>query len=279
MRLFPSVAALAALAALVVLGLPGCSDQSGGDRTAVASFYPLAYAAERIADPDWEVIDLTPPGTEAHDVELSLEDRAAIQDADLVIYLGDIGFQPQVEEAIDDAEGEVVPAADFVAADSRMDPHIWLDPAHMARIAEAISSRLPGSSSRSLQRSLLALRERYGRVLGECRYDIAIVPHEAFGYMADAFGFEQFGLAGLTPEGEATTARLAEAEGLIEEGQAGAVFYETGGESQRGAEALAADAGVPALPLSTLESEPPEGDYLSVMEDNLDSLRQGLGCQ
>jgi zinc transport system substrate-binding protein len=125
---------------------------------------------------------------------------------------------------------------------------------------------------------LVALRERYGRVLEECRHEIAIVPHEAFGYIAKAFGFEQFGLAGLTPEGEPTTARLAEAEHLIEDGQAGAVFYEVGGESQRVAEALASDAGVPALPLSTLESEPVAGDYITVMEDNLNSLREGLGC-
>jgi zinc transport system substrate-binding protein len=286
-----------ALVALVALVLPSCSDPSGGKRTAVASFYPLAYAAERISGSDWEVIDLTPPGTEAHDVELSLEDRAAIQDADLMIHLGDIGFQPQVEEAAKDSEGRVLTLADKLIhhpegqeLEEGIDPHIWLNPGSMRTMASLVANAFiaedpdgrAGYLARAdrLRAELERLDQRYRDVLNirQCRYGTLVVSHEAFNYMAGRYAFRQYGLAGLTPEGEPTTARLAEAERLIEEGQAGAVFYEAGGESQRAAEALGSDAGVPALPLSTLESEPPEGDYLSVMEDNLDSLRQGLGC-
>jgi zinc transport system substrate-binding protein len=272
------VAALA-VAALV---LPGCSDPGDGRRTAVASFYPLAYAAERIAGPNWEVIDLTPPGTEAHDVELSLEDRASIQDADLVIHLGDIGFQPQVEAAVDEASGRVVAVRGpgiHHPPPQNPDPHVWLDPVIYADMAGTIGRAL-GEQERTaaLQAEVEALDRRFRHGLADCRYRMMIVSHEAFAYLGGRYNIRQFGLAGLTPEGEPTTARLTEAERLIEEGQAGAVFYETGGESQRAADALAADAGVPALPLSTLESAPPEGDYLSVMEDNLDSLREGLGC-
>jgi zinc transport system substrate-binding protein len=105
------------------------------------------------------------------------------------------------------------------------------------------------------------------------------VSHEAFAYLGGRYDIRQFGLAGVTPEGEPTAGRLTEARRLIEVGEAGAVFYEAGGESQRAIDNLAADAGVPALPLSTLESEPPSGDYISVMEDNLESLRKGLGCR
>jgi zinc transport system substrate-binding protein len=262
----------------LVIALPACSEQRGS-RTVVASFYPLAWAAERIAGPGWDVIDLTPPGVEAHDVELTLEDRAAIEDADVIVYLGNIGFQPQVEQAVDDARGRVLDAASFVAANPRRDPHIWLQPAHMVRIAEAIASRIPGSSPREVQADLLKLGEAYATGLGDCRYETALVSHEAFGYLADNYGFRQFGLTGVTPESEPTAARLAEARRLIDDGEAGAVFFEAGGETQRAIDNLAADAGVPALPLSTLESEPLSGDYISVMEDNLESLRQGLGCE
>jgi hypothetical protein len=41
---------------------------------------------------------------------------------------------------------------------------------------------------------------------------------------------------------------------------------------------VAADVGVPALPLGTLESDPTPGDYLSVMRSNLASLEKGLQC-
>jgi zinc transport system substrate-binding protein len=271
------------LAIAVGLGMtvPACSGREDAGRTVVASIYPLAWAAERIAGPGWEVIDLTPPGMEAHDVELSLEDRAAIQDAEVIVHMGDIGFQPQVESAVEDASGRVVDAASFVLGDAAAarDPHVWLLPPYMVTIAEAIASRIPGASAGDLQRDLLALGDRYDRGLERCRHAVAIVAHEAFEYLANEYGFRQFGLAGVTPEGEPTAGRLTEARRLIEDGEAGAVFFEAGGESQRAVETLAADAGVPALPLSTLESEPSSGDYISVMEDNLESLRQGLGCE
>jgi zinc transport system substrate-binding protein len=272
--------ALAATAAALVVA--GCSGGEQG-KTVVASFYPLAYAAERIAGPDWRVIDLTPPGTEAHDVELSLEDRTAIEKADLVIYLGDIGFQPQVEAAVDEAGGRVVTVGGsgiHHPPPANPDPHVWLDPVIFADMAATIGRALHEvQRAAELQADLETLDRRFRRGLADCRYRTMIVPHEAFAYLGGRYNIRQFGLTGITPEGEATAERLAEAHRLIEDGEAGAVFYEVGGESQRAGENLANDAGVPALPLSTLESQPPSGDYLSVMEDNLDSLREGLGCE
>jgi zinc transport system substrate-binding protein len=251
----------------------------------VASFYPLAWAAERIAGPGWEVIDLTPPGVEAHDVELTLEDRAAIEDADVIVYMGQIGFQPQVEGAVREAEGLVVDVSRLLPDEPlRRDPHFWLDPALLGAVtldtvgALRRETQIAEAAVQAARQDLDGLHFRYQRFLNDCRYRAMIVPHEAFGYIADRFGLRQFGLAGVTPEGEPTAGRLAEARRLIEDGQAGAVFFEAGGETQRAIDNLAADAGVPALPLSTLESEPPSGDYISVMEDNLRSLRKGMGC-
>jgi zinc transport system substrate-binding protein len=255
-----------------------CTAEADDRNTVVASFYPLAFAAERVAGDDWEVVDLTPPGTEAHDVELSLEDRAAIDNAEVVLYLGDYGFQPQVEAAVQDASGTVVGAGDSSEEDLTADPHVWLDPAHMAQIVVDVAGAIPGASDRELRSELGALSDRFADGLAMCRFRTMVVPHEAFGYLAEAYGLEQFGLAGVNPEGEPGAARLARAHRLLTSRRAGAVFYEAGGESQDVAETVAADAGVPALPLSTLESEPPTGDYLSVMEDNLASLRQGLDC-
>jgi zinc transport system substrate-binding protein len=272
---------------LGALVLSGCSGVGASKRTAVVSFYPLAYAAERILGSGWEVIDLTPPGTEAHDVELTVEARAAIEDADMVIHYGQVGFQPQVDAALEDARGLIVSASGPGAG---RDPHMWLWPQlYLTRVVTAVYRGIDegqGTDSdgyyrryRQMVRDLQALEDRYRRTLVDCSHDVLIVPHEAFGYLVIPYHFRQFGLAGPVPEGEPTATRLAEAERLIESGQAGAVFYEpTDEQSRRVAESLASDAGVPTLPLSTLESEPPEGDYLSVMEDNLDSLRQGLGC-
>jgi zinc transport system substrate-binding protein len=290
------------LAAATLLLATACSpNEAGPQRTAVASFYPLAFVSQRVAGPGWEVIDLTPPGVEAHDVELSIESRAAIERAKVVVYMGDLGFQPQVEAAVDEAGGEVVAAAEGTelmkghpegeaeGEQPALDPHIWLDPNAFIdlvdRVAEGFSEADPegeqgyGARADALTRELTGLDERFRAELQGCRYDTMVVSHEAFGYLAARYGIEQAGLAGLEPEGEATAERLGQAGELLAEGRAGAVFYEAGGETQRVAETVAQDAGVPALLLSTLESEPPTGDYLSVMEENLQALKRGLACQ
>jgi zinc transport system substrate-binding protein len=106
-----------------------------------------------------------------------------------------------------------------------------------------------------------------------------LVTHDAFGYLADRYGLEQVGLAGISPEGEPTSDSLVQAEALVLEGKVNAVFYEETDEGRRIAEAVAQDLDVPALPLATLESRSPEGDYLTVMDSNLESLVEGLGCE
>ena len=83
----------------------GCGGRASGegdpDRIdVVASFYPLAEAAARTGGPAVEVTDLTPPGTEPHDLELGPDDLEAIASADLVVYLGG-GFQPSIEDAVE----------------------------------------------------------------------------------------------------------------------------------------------------------------------------------
>jgi zinc transport system substrate-binding protein len=97
----------------------------------VASFFPLAEAVKVIGGDRVSVRNLTPPGAEPHDLELTPDDRDAIEDADLVIVLGG-GFQPAIEDATDDRDGATLdliaqlPAADRKHA--RNDPHLWLDP-------------------------------------------------------------------------------------------------------------------------------------------------------
>lgn len=285
--------------------LAGCSSPDES-RTVVASFYPLAFAAKRVAGPGWEVIDLTPPGTEAHDVELSLEARSAIQDAEVLLYLGDIGFQPQVEEAVSEVPGRVVAVTEGIPlaapipeeeeaegeeehAEETADPHAWLDPALFARMVDRVADGLAAADPNeaagyrdravALQDELEALDERVRADLEGCDTRSLVVSHEAFGYLAEAYGLEQIGLTGLAPEAEPTVERLGAAGAALADGRAMAVFFEAGGEARRIAESVAADFGVPALPLGTLESEPPSGHYLSVMEENLASLRRGLGCE
>ena len=105
-------------------------------RPIVASSYPLAWAAERVAGDDYRVVNLTPAGAEPHDIELTPRDVETIRDADLVVYLSG-GFQPAVEDAVAERDG---PSIDARGAD--VDPHIWLDPIRFSRVVEQLGRAL-----------------------------------------------------------------------------------------------------------------------------------------
>src|SRR5918998_5874078 len=94
-------AATASAAALALAGCGGTAQSaagsSGGDGpTVVAGFYPLEWAAQRVGGDRVDVSSLTPPGAEAHDLELAPQDVAAVSEADLLVYLE--GFQPALDE-------------------------------------------------------------------------------------------------------------------------------------------------------------------------------------
>src|SRR3712207_475041 len=114
---------------------------------AVASVFSLAWIASQIA-PHADLTVLGQQGQEPHDLELSPGDREAIETADVVLYMGDIHFQPQVEEAVASTEGEVLSVASVVGdaalpsgsahahegkgagiqqaePETTIDPHVW----------------------------------------------------------------------------------------------------------------------------------------------------------
>src|SRR5437870_588662 len=92
---------LSAAAALGAVALSACGGGSSGGphhTKVVAAFYPLAYAAQQLGGRSVEVENLTPPGAEPHDLEVTPSDVRDVQSADLVLLLGH-GFQPQLEKA------------------------------------------------------------------------------------------------------------------------------------------------------------------------------------
>lgn len=89
------VAALLTLPALAgCLGSPAASSDTPD---VLATFYPLAFLAQRIAGDDLQVGTLVAPGVEPHEWEPSLTDLARIGNAKVVLTQG-LGFEPWVED-------------------------------------------------------------------------------------------------------------------------------------------------------------------------------------
>lgn len=111
-------ALLPTLVSLALLGTSACGalEDGGGeeDRISVAAgFYPLAWVAEKVAGDHAQVVNLTRPGQDAHDSELSMANTGKLAQADLVLLNG--GFQPAIDDtAAQNAEGEVLDVADLV---------------------------------------------------------------------------------------------------------------------------------------------------------------------
>jgi zinc transport system substrate-binding protein len=291
----PSRRALFVLLALVSVAA-SCRDAAPDGRvTVVASFYPLAWAAERVGGSLVDVEDLTPPGVEAHDTTLTAGQRADLETADLVLILGYFGFQPDVERAARDARGKVVAVTsgmDLVPStqeDLGFDPHVWLDPVLMQDVvrsaADALAAVDPAhadgfrkAEDRTLG-TLGTLDEAFAHGLTGCRFREFVTTHEAFGYLASRYGLSQLGIEGLTPESEPSAARIQAAIDAVHSGAAApVVFYEGTDEGKRVGDAVASDIGVPSLPLGTLEFDPAPANYVSVMDANLANLQKGLQC-
>ena len=299
MRNGPILSHWPAFALATALLVSACSTRvdAGGKQTGVASVYALAWLVNSVGGDGVSVTDLTPPGVEAHDAVLTAQQRADIETADLVVYLGQIGFQPDVEQAIADANGRVVDvtsSGELLSGGGgvQYDPHVWLDPSKMAgfatKVGDALRALDPADSSGYSSREastiaeLTTLSNEFKQRLSSCKYDTFVVSHEAFGYLAAATGLHQIGIQGLVPESEPSADRIGAAELAVSSGQAAPiVFYENTDEGRRIADSLAADAGVQTAPLYTLESAPSSStqDYLSVMRANLSALSNGLQCK
>jgi zinc transport system substrate-binding protein len=263
----------------------GSGGSSSGGADVVASLYPLAFAAETIGGPAFEVANLTPPGTEPHDVELSVSDVESIRSADVVLYLGS-GFQPAVERAIEGADGEAIDllAGHALEGEEGVDPHVWLDPLRYAEIAKQIGQVLDRQpAAQQLEVKLRDLHEEFERGLSGCERREIVTSHDAFGYLAERYDLEQIAISGLSPEAEPAPQEFERVVAEVRASGATTVFFETL-VSPRIAETVAREAGVDTATLDPLEGLTEEdiaggADYFSVMRRNLDALRKALGCR
>ncbi|MFT4084693.1 MAG: metal ABC transporter substrate-binding protein [Nocardioides sp.] len=226
----PRVVALAAALAIGLGTLTGCAafshDEAADDGalTVVAGLYPLQWIAQQVVGDQAEVEDLTNPGAEPHDLELTPKQTADVADADLVVYLG--GLQAAVDTAVDqvatgdpldvataadlqplshdghddldhtDSESEVSDSLSGQSEESTdpsdLDPHFWQDPMRMASVADAIAAELgtidPGHSA-TYERNAKAVRVRLQALNRQYRAGLADCARDTIVVSHNAFGY------------------------------------------------------------------------------------------
>jgi zinc transport system substrate-binding protein len=256
--------------------------------------------AERVAGRHAAVTSLTQPGAEPHDVELTPRQVGSLSSADLVVY--EKSFQPAVDQAVDQSgapdvldTATVVPLEPLATPDeghedAGLDPHVWLDPTHVARIATAMAQRLAArdaahaadyrANARRLADELDTLDAEFRSGLASCARTDFITTHAAFGYLARRYGLTQIGITGLTPDAEPSPARVAQVQREAAQHGLTTIFYETL-VSPAIAQSVAGDLGLRTDVLDPVEgiTDASRGrDYLAVMRSNLTALEKANGC-
>lgn len=290
----------------------GGDDAADGALTVAAAFYPLEEAARGVGGDLVEVVGITPPGQGPHDLQLEPKQVEEIVGADVVFLLGR-GFQPQVEAATADAGDdtrvvdlldrvELLPvdpqldgtqgAVDGEVLDGDVDPHVWLDPARMIAMVEAMVATLSEvdpdraseyrSNADAYLEGLTGLDAEYRAALADCASRVVVTSHRAFGYLADQYGLRQIPIAGISPEAEPDPRTLeaiateAAAEGVT------TIFLEELAPPDL-AETVASEIGAELSLLDPIEGLTGEQvdsgtSYASIMRENLQRLVDGLGC-
>ena len=306
MRKNLKIAVAVSALSLVLAGCSSSESESSGVKV-IAAFYPLEFVAKTIGGDLISVENMTPPGVEPHDLELTPKQITTLDNADLLLYVA--GFQPALEEAA--TQSAPANSLDVMAinglnllgatedghnhgeeahSDEEMlsDPHVWLDPERLIVVAKAVAAKLSEvdpDNSETYATNLSAFVEQlegldadFTSGLASCERRLIVTSHAAFGYMADAYNLEQEAISGLSPESEPTPKRLNEIGKEAKADGTTTIFFETLA-SPKVAQTLADDLNISAAVLDPIEGIGEGQTYFSIMESNLAALRKALNCK
>ncbi|MFN2409109.1 MAG: metal ABC transporter substrate-binding protein [Halomonas sp.] len=278
------------------------ADERTSPINVAVTFSVLGDLVERVAGDSAKVSVLTPIDAEVHEWELTPDNFAALENADVVFYNGYQleQWMSQVNATVDDdtpvvpvAEASGYPTQSIVTGDMEgdVDPHLWMDPraaaAYVQAIANQLEDALPNQAD-DIQRRAEALEASLHELHEELQETLASIPDErrvllsseaAFLYFADAYDFEHDGIWGTNAETEGSPRQLMRVIDMINDRQPAALFWEST-ISDRHVTSVANDTNLPvAGPLYVDSLSEPDGDapdYFAMLRHNAELLRRHL---
>ncbi len=266
----------------------------------VATVFPLMEFAKAVAGDRGEVSLLLPPGAEIHTWQPRPSDIIRLSSSDIFVYIGS-SLEPWVDDIVRSVRNpnlrpvEASQGLSLIGEDehSAADPHIWLDFENDLKILEKIEAVLaevePASASffkknASLyKQKLQLLDEKYKDVLKHCAHRTFIIGgHAAFGYLARRYKLQQIALYGISPDARPSPRKLVEVMEMVKKLGINVVFFEVFISSEL-ARTIAEQVGARTLVLNpganlTREQLKSGATFFDIMENNLENLKSGLGC-
>lgn len=275
-----------------------------------AALYPIAAMVDAIGGTYVKVMNLTPPGTDAHGVELSAQQLESLQDAKITFYLGQ-NYQPTVQKSIESLKASSIDLLDSVqlltmaqgahsdddhddhsSTGAEKDPHVWLDPAYMIDMARAIADALSqakpkysatfASNATKYIDELEVLGNEIDTRFATCSSRTIITAHYSFGYFAKRANLTVYSVANLNPDEQLSAKKLEELATLVREAKVSTVFYEELVSTEL-AKTLAEQAGITTDILHPLEGMSQKDldagkTYYSVQRENINKIATSLSC-
>jgi len=289
--------AIVAASSLVLSACGSESKENTSGPRVVAASYPFAYVAQQVAGDTITVDNLTSPGAEPHDVELTPKQVAAVQDADLLVFSED--FQPAVDSAEEQADLadknllDVAKIIEVLRADDdngHVDPHTWLNPLNQIKLADAVAEKLAAldpdnavtyaDNAAALDAQLTQLDNDFRTGLKDCDTRTIVTGHAAFAYLADRYDLSQVAIAGLDPSAEPSASQLAAITTLVRKEEVTTVFTEAL-ISPAIAKTVADETGAALAtldPIEGLSDKTIDEDYLTLMQKNLRAIQKANNC-
>jgi len=269
------------------------------------STFALYDISKKLLNNIADVSMLIPFGKDIHSYEMTPQDRIRVEKSSLFLYSG-AGLEPWTKNftshpnAIDMSQYVTLREAsehhhgDHEHGDDTVDPHYWLDISNMIKMSNALrdlfkksypkvfSGQITSNAEHYIKQ-LHALDALYAKRLSSCKRHTIVVGHNAFGYLADRYGFHVLALTGLSPDAMPSAKELAHMSDVVHEKRISVLFSEPF-ESDRLIQSVAksANARVDVLqPLANISaSEAHEMlDYQLIMQLNLKKLYSALECQ
>jgi zinc/manganese transport system substrate-binding protein len=294
---------LRGLAGLAVLAVPGA--RAAEPLPVVATFSILADLTRAVGGERVSVRALVGPDADAHVYQPTPADARLLGEARLVIANG-LGFEGWIDRLVTASgyRGELLVASEGVVLlhpgeagkaaghhGTEVDPHAWQDPRNVHRyvmnIAAALSRVDPAGASH-YRANAAAYAGRLEALDTEFRAAIERLPpqrrrvvtsHDAFGYLARAYGLHFEAPVGVSTDAEASAADLAALIRQIRRTGTPAVFLENISDP-RLLEQVRAETGarVGGTLYSDALSGPngPAATYLDMMRHNLNTLTAAL---
>lgn len=238
--------------AVVFAGTLGCGRRAepSGPPSVVCTVAMVADVARTVAGDRALVVSLMGEGVDPHLYKPTRSDVSAIQQAEVVLYvghhlegkMGDVLHGARTPERPVVAVGEEVPLDLLIhpeGSGGTADPHLWMDVRVWTEVVRVVERTLAAwdpegaegyrGRAEALVGELGRLDEYVRRVIGSIPEDrrVLVTAHDAFEYLGKAYGIEVIGIQGLSTESEAGLDDLNRLVGLLVDRKIPSVFVET----------------------------------------------------